>query len=72
MRNILAVGFVCVVFAALLSIFGLPVAVSAAESRTAAGHYVLQGMREVGSELVLREDGRFQYMLAFFRYRAST
>jgi hypothetical protein len=31
----------------------------------AAGHYVLQGVREVGSELLLRTDGTFEYMLAY-------
>lgn len=40
----------------------------AAQSSTPAGHYVLQGIREVGSELVLREDGGFQYMLAYGAY----
>jgi len=30
-----------------------------------AGHYYLQGVMEVGSELLLKADGRFQYMLAY-------
>src|SRR6266852_1802364 len=30
-----------------------------------AGHYVLRGVREVGSELLLKPDGTFQYMLAY-------
>ena len=30
-----------------------------------AGFYVLRGVMEVGSELRLRADGRFEYMLAF-------
>jgi hypothetical protein len=30
-----------------------------------AGHYYLQGLREVGSELLLKPDGTFQYMLAY-------
>jgi hypothetical protein len=30
-----------------------------------AGHYYLQGVMEVGSELVLMSDGKFQYMLAY-------
>jgi hypothetical protein len=30
-----------------------------------AGHYYLRGVMEVGSELLLTPDGRFQYMLAY-------
>jgi len=30
-----------------------------------AGHYVLRGVMEVGSELLLRPDGTFEYMLAY-------
>lgn len=30
-----------------------------------AGHYYLSGVMEVGSELLLTADGRFQYMLAY-------
>jgi hypothetical protein len=30
-----------------------------------AGHYYLQGVREVGSELLLKPDGTFEYMLAY-------
>ncbi len=29
------------------------------------GHYVLQGAMEIGSELVLKPDGTFEYMLAY-------
>lgn len=29
------------------------------------GHYTLQGVREVGSELQLKKDGTFEYMLAY-------
>lgn len=29
------------------------------------GHYYLHGVTEVGSEILLRADGRFQYMLAY-------
>jgi hypothetical protein len=35
---------------------------------TAAGHYYLEGVHEVGSELVLLPDGRFQYFLAYGAY----
>src|SRR5215813_8381515 len=31
----------------------------------AAGSYVLEGVREVGSELLLKPDGTFEYMLAY-------
>jgi hypothetical protein len=30
-----------------------------------AGHYYLEGVMEVGSELLLKADGRFKYMLAY-------
>jgi hypothetical protein len=30
-----------------------------------AGHYVLRGVMEVGSELMLKPDGTFEYMLAY-------
>jgi len=30
-----------------------------------AGHYYLQNVREIGSELVLKPDGIFEYMLAY-------
>ena len=30
-----------------------------------AGHYVLNGQMEVGSELLLAPDGQFQFMLAY-------
>ena len=30
-----------------------------------AGHYVLSGVMEVGSELLLEPGGTFQYMLAY-------
>jgi hypothetical protein len=30
-----------------------------------AGHYYFHGVMEVGSELLLKPDGRFEYMLAY-------
>jgi hypothetical protein len=30
-----------------------------------AGHYYLRGVMEVGSELLLRKDGSFEFMLAY-------
>ena len=56
-----------------LAAFLLPIA-SGSEARAAAcapgdpslaGHYYLRGVMEVGSELLLRADGRFEYMLAY-------
>ncbi len=40
-------------------------AVVAARGNDVAGHYYLQGLREVGSELLLKPDGKFEYMLAY-------
>ncbi len=37
----------------------------AARADDLAGHYGLQGVREVGSELWLKPDGSFQFMLAY-------
>jgi len=45
---------------ALLLLFSVPVL-----AQDAAGHYVLQGVMEVGSELMLKPDGTFEYMLAY-------
>ena len=36
-----------------------------AHAQDVAGHYVLQGVMEVGSELVLKSDGNFEFMLAY-------
>ena len=38
------------------------------DAPTAAGHYYLTGVHEVGSELVLLPDGRFHYFLAYGAY----
>lgn len=38
------------------------------DAPTAAGHYYLEGVHEVGSELLLLPDGRFQYFLAYGAY----
>jgi hypothetical protein len=37
----------------------------ALESADLSGHYYLQNVREVGSELLLRPDGNFEWMLAY-------
>ena len=36
-----------------------------ARGQDLAGHYVLRGVMEVGSELLLKSDGTFEYMLAY-------
>lgn len=36
-----------------------------AAARAVVGHYYLEGAREVGSELLLRPDGQFQFMLTY-------
>lgn len=41
---------------------------ASAADPTPAGHYVLTGMREVGSELHLSPDSQFEYMLAYGAY----
>src|SRR5882762_1843644 len=47
----------------LLSWLALSACVLSADD--VAGHYVLRGVREVGSELLLKPDGSFEYMLAY-------
>ncbi len=42
--------------------------VQALEAQALAGHYYLQGVQEVGSELRLHPDGRFEYFLAYGAY----
>ena len=37
----------------------------ASQGQDVAGHYVLRGVREVGSELMLKPDGNFEFMLAY-------
>ena len=64
-QNVIRGVSVYLLVAALLA---TTAAANAVQSETPAGHYVLQGMREVGSELVLRADGQFQYMLAYGAY----
>ncbi len=40
-------------------------AVRTVERSAVVGHYFLEGVREVGSELLLRADGTFEFMLAY-------
>lgn len=56
-----------VVFTLLVSLLAWPVINHAAEP-SPVGRYVLTGMREVGSELILSADGQFEYMLAYGAY----
>jgi hypothetical protein len=48
---------------ALLVLMILPAVTAYADDP--AGHYVLQGVHEVGSELWLKADGNFEFMLAY-------
>jgi hypothetical protein len=45
--------------------FLLAMVAVAVQAQDVAGHYVLQGVMEVGSELLLKPDGTFEYMLAY-------
>jgi hypothetical protein len=36
-----------------------------ANCQDVAGHYVLRGVMEVGSEMLLKPDGTFEFMLAY-------
>ncbi len=58
------------IFAAVLPLaalwaFGARAANCAPADASLAGHYYLHGVMEVGSELELKADGRFAYMLAY-------
>ncbi len=48
---------------ALVSLMAL--AMLTARGEDAAGHYILKGVMEVGSELLLKSDGSFEYTLAY-------
>ena len=50
---------------AVMMIVALGIASPLAQSDDVAGHYVLTGMMEVGSELLLKPDGQFEFMLAY-------
>lgn len=43
----------------------MSLAMIAARGEDLAGHYVLRGVMEVGSELLLKSDGSFEYALAY-------
>ena len=48
---------------ALVSLMAL--AMLTVRGQDLAGHYILQGVMEVGSELLLKSDGSFEYMLTY-------
>lgn len=43
----------------------VPIGAAAGQAADLSGHYYLQNLREVGSELVLKPDGSFEFMLAY-------
>ena len=50
---------------ALLVVVMMVTARPTTQSDDLSGHYVLRGMMEVGSELLLKPDGQFEFMLAY-------
>lgn len=50
---------------ACASLLSLSIPAVAADQAALAGHYYLQGVTEVGSELLLKNDGRFEWMLSY-------
>jgi hypothetical protein len=56
-----AYGLVSLMFIAVAHLHG-------ADGPSPVGSYTLRGLREVGSELVIRADGHFEYMLAYGAY----
>jgi len=57
--------FAAALLLALVSTSGARAAGCAPADASLAGHYYLHGVMEVGSELELKRDGRFAYMLAY-------
>ncbi len=71
-KSTLADGSYLLSLLLLLAVFVMPPAlVQARENQGLAGHYYLQGVMEVGSELLLHPDGRFDYFLAYGAYDES-
>jgi hypothetical protein len=50
---------------ALLGIFTLCISQASAQSNDLAGRYYLSGVREVGSELLLKQDGSYKWALSY-------
>jgi hypothetical protein len=48
-----------------ITVLSILMLTAAAQAGELAGHYYLQNAREVGSELELKSDGSFEYMLAY-------
>ena len=48
---------------ALVSLMAL--AMLTVRGQDLAGHYILQGVMEVGSQLLLKSDGSFEYVLSY-------
>jgi hypothetical protein len=48
-----------------LAAHGAPLAAQDAADPALAGHYYLSGIRETGSELLLRTDGRFEWYMSY-------
>ena len=46
-------------------IFSAPASAAEPAASSLPGHYYLQGVMEVGSELLLKEDGKFEWMLSY-------
>lgn len=47
------------------AVLSLPASAADATAASLPGHYYLEGAREVGSELLLKKDGKFEWMLSY-------
>lgn len=56
--------FSCLVACAAF-IFSAPASAADQAASALPGHYYLQGVMEVGSELLLKKDGKFEWMLSY-------
>ncbi|MCA0035547.1 hypothetical protein [Mesorhizobium sp. B263B2A] len=69
MRLGYAYGLGCALLLGAASLVGVANPASAAGCKPGdanlAGHYYLRGVMEVGSELLLKKDGSFEFMLAY-------
>lgn len=57
-------SFSCLVACAAF-IFSAPASAAEPAASSLPGHYYLQGVMEVGSELLLKKDGKFEWMLSY-------
>lgn len=60
-----ALGMHAVPKAAAVPVVGKPSAADRAMQQKLVGHYYLENQREVGSEILLRANGQFKYILAY-------